>query len=238
MDEWLVIAVALLADRLAAAGPDQGHGHQRGDHSARSGAEFLQEPAGHLHRREHGHRHQLEGQHLHLPSRQRDAAVRIHAAGPVHPRDRPQQLRLLVRALGARRRPGQHLGGRRRHRHARQVQPRGQGADDDRPPRGSGRHARQHARRRPLPRPQREVPLRPPDRRRLRSAGQHLRLRRLLRRPRREVRQERPLREGGRHARQRATCSSTRRTRSPPISRATSTSAIAATRACRCSTTT
>ena len=34
------------------------------------------------------------------------------------------------------------------------------------------------------------------------------------------------------------TCSSTRRTRSPPISRATSTWAIAATRACRCSTTT
>ena len=89
----------------------------------------------------------------------------------------------------------------------------------------------------PLPRPQREVSLRPPDRRRVRSAGQHLRLRRLLRRPRREVRQERPLREGGRHARQRRTCSSTRRTRSPPTSRATSTSAIAATRACRCSTT-
>ena len=103
-------------------------------------------------------------------------------AGRVHPRDRPQQLRLRVRALGARRRPGQHLGGRRRHRHAHQVQPRGPGADDDRPARGSGRHARQHARRGPLPRPQREVPLRPPDRRRLRSAGQHLRLRRLLRR--------------------------------------------------------
>ena len=95
----------------------------------------------------------------------------------------------------------------------------------------------EHAGRRPLPRPQREVPLRPPDRRRVRSAGQHLRVRRLLRRPRREVRQERPLREGGRHARQRGTCSSTRRTRSPPTSRATSTSAIAATRACRCSTT-
>ena len=56
-------------------------------------------------------------------------------AGHVHPRDRPQQLRLRLRALGARRRPGQHLGGRRRHRHARQVQPRGQGADDDRPAR-------------------------------------------------------------------------------------------------------
>ena len=61
----------------------------------------------------------------------------------------------------------------------------------------------EHAGRRRLPRPQREVPLRPPDRRRLRSAGQHLRVRRLLRRPRREVRQERPLRQGGRQARQR-----------------------------------
>ena len=88
-----------------------------------------------------------------------------------------------------------------------------------------------------FPRPQRKVPLRPADRRGVRSAGQHLRVGRLLRRPRREVRQERPLREGGRHARQGGTCSSTRRTRLPPISRATSTSAIAATRACRCSTT-
>ena len=60
-------------------------------------------------------------------------------AGHVRPRDRPQQLRLRLRPLGARRRAGQHLGGRRRHRHARQVQPRGQGADDDRPPRGPGR---------------------------------------------------------------------------------------------------
>ena len=66
--------------------------------------------------------------------------------GAVHPRDRPQQLRLRVRAFGARRRPGQHLGGRRRHRHARQVQPRGQGADDHRPPRGSGRDARRTCR--------------------------------------------------------------------------------------------
>ena len=120
------------------------------DDSARSRAEFLQALAGHLHRREHGHCHQLEGQHLHLPSRQRDAAVRIHAAGRLHPRDRPQQLRLRVRALGARRRAGQHLGGRRRHRHARQVQPRGPDADDDRPPRRSGRHAVEHAGHRPL----------------------------------------------------------------------------------------
>ena len=89
-----------------------------------------------------------------------------------------------------------------------------------------------------LPRPQREVPLRPRNRRRLRSAGQHLRLRRLLRRAGREVRQERPLRQGGGQPAAAATSSSTRRTRSPPISRATSTSATAATRACRCSTTT
>ena len=44
----------------------------------------------------------------------------------------------------------------------------------------------------------------PPDRRRLGSAGQHLRLRRLRRLARREVRQERPLHQVGRHARQRA----------------------------------
>ena len=53
------------------------------------------------------------------------------------------------------------------------------------------------------PRPQREVHVRPPDRRGLRSAGQHLRVGRLLRRARREVRQERPVREGRGHARQR-----------------------------------
>ena len=100
-------------------GADEGHGDQRAGDPARSGAQLLQEPAGHLHRREHGHRDQLEGQHLHLPPRQRDAAVRVHAARELRARDRPQQLRLRVRALGARRRAGQHLGGRRRHRHAR-----------------------------------------------------------------------------------------------------------------------
>ena len=47
----------------------------------------------------------------------------VLAAGPVHPRDWPQQLRLRLRAFGPRRRRGQHLGGRRRHRHAHQVQP-------------------------------------------------------------------------------------------------------------------
>ena len=54
-----------------------------------------------------------------------------------------------------------------------------------------------------LPWPQREVPLRPRDRRRLGSAGQHLRRRRLLRRARRQVRQERPVRQGRRQTRPR-----------------------------------
>ena len=45
-------------------------------------------------------------------------------AGRLRARDRPQQLRLRLRALGARRRAGQHLGRRRRDRHARQVQSR------------------------------------------------------------------------------------------------------------------
>ena len=75
------------------------------------------------------------------------------------------------------------------------------------------------------------------DRRRVRSEGQHLRVGRLLRRARREVRPHRPVRQGRRDAWQRQRCSSTRRTRSRPTSRATSTSAIAATRACRSSTT-
>ena len=50
-------------------------------------------------------------------------------------------------------------------------------ADGDRPPRGSGRDAREHARRRHVPRPQREVSVRTPDRRRVRPAGEHLRVR-------------------------------------------------------------
>ena len=70
------------------------------------------------------------------------------------------------------------------------------------------------------------------------AAGQHLRLRRLRQLARREVRQERPLHQVGRHARQRARASSTCRTRSRRTPRATSTSATAATRAFRCSTTT
>ena len=134
-----------VAGHPAAVGPDPRHGHQRGGDSARGRAQLLQEPAGHLHRREHGDCHQLEGQHLHLPPRQRDAAVRVHPAGRVRAGDRARQLRLRLRALGARRSAGQHLGGGRRHRHAGEVQPRGQGADDDRPPAGSGGLARRHA---------------------------------------------------------------------------------------------
>ena len=61
-----------------------------------------------------------------------------------------------------------------------------------------------HARRRPIRGHQPAVYLPSADRRRLGSAGQHLRLRRLRRLARREVRQERPLHQVGRHARQRA----------------------------------
>ena len=93
--------------------------------------------------------------------------------------------------------------------------PDGQGADDDRPAArirstssstmpGSGAYSAA----------EQAVLVQPPDRRRLGSAGQHLRLRRLRRLARREVRQERPVHQVGRHARQRAGCSSARRTRS------------------------
>ena len=145
----IVLAGTAVAPVPSARGPDPSHGDQRAGHPARGGAQLLQAPAGHLHRREHGHRHELEGHDLHVPPRVRDAAVRILAAGQLRARDRPEQLRLRVRAFGARRRAGQHLGGRRRHRHAHQVQSRGQGADDDRPARGSGRHALEHAGRGP-----------------------------------------------------------------------------------------
>ena len=78
--------------------------------------------------------------------------------------------------------------------------------------------------------------LRPADRRHLGHAGQHLRRRRLRQLARRQVHQGRRFREVDRLARQRSPVSSTRRTRSPPTPRATSTSAIAATAGSRCST--
>ena len=58
--------------------------------------------------------------------------------------------------------------------------------------------------RRSVLRRQQAVLVPPRDRRRLGSAGQHLRVRRLRRLARREVRQERPVHQVGRHARQRA----------------------------------
>ena len=98
---------------------------------------------------------------------------------------------------------GQHLGGGRRHEHGHQVQPRGTRGDGARPPArsrstGSWRLPPAARRRR---RSRTCSAVRPT------SAGtqrQHLRLRRLRQLARREVRQERPLRQGGRHARQRA----------------------------------
>ena len=71
----------------------------------------------------------------------------------------------------------------------------------------------------------------PADRRRVGSAGQHLRLRRLRRFARREVRQDRPLRQVGRDARQRRRCSSARRMRLRSTPRASSTWPTAATHA-------
>ena len=69
------------------------------------------------------------------------------------------------------------------------------------------------------------------------SAGQHLRDRRLRRLARREVRQERPLHQVGRHARQRAAAVQHAARDFGRRARAWSTSPIAATRASSCSTT-
>ena len=69
------------------------------------------------------------------------------------------------------------------------------------------------------------------------AAGQHLRHRRLRQLARREVRQERPLHQVGRHARNQPGPAATCRTRWRWTRRATSTSATAATRASRSSTT-
>ncbi len=188
----------------AARGADAGDGHQRSRDSARSRSRFLQEPAGHLHRREHGHRDEFEGQHLHLPPRERDAAVRVLAGRApscarsaahnygfafahsvrVDAQDNiwavDEGTDMLIKFNPA----GQMLMtiGRREDPVAMLSNMPGAGAFH-------GRNAKYRFGR--------------ADRRRVRSAGQHLRLRRLLRCARREVRQGRPLRQGRRHARRR-----------------------------------
>ena len=89
------------------------------------------------------------------------------------------------------------------HQHRPEIQPRRQAADGARQASGSARSAGADARRRPVRRHQPAVLVPSADRHRLGSAGQHFRPRRLWRLAHREVRQERPLRQGGRHARQR-----------------------------------
>ena len=84
----------------------------------------------------------------------------------------------------------------------------------------------------------RAVPLQPPGRHHLGSAGQHLRGRRLHQLARGEVRQERTLRQVGRHARHRAVSAQHPRTRSPPTPTATSTWPTGRIAASRCSTAT
>jgi hypothetical protein len=121
--------------------------------------------------------------------------------------------------------------------HGHQVQPGGPGGDGHRPAARSGRRARGDDRPGQPAAVEQTVFVQPADRRRLGRAGQHLRHRRLRRQPRGEVRQERPLPQVGRRARQRAGAVE-------PAAHdgdgraATSTSATAATRACRSGTTT
>ena len=89
---------------------------------------------------------------------------------------------------------------------------------------------------RPAPASRRQ--LQSAHRRRLGRRGQHLRLRRLRQLAHRQVRQERQVHQVLGHARRRARASSTCRTPSPSMPRATCTSPTAATSASRSSTTT
>ena len=69
--------------------------------------------------------------------RGRGAAARIRRQRQVHPRDRQEPLRLVVRPHGEDRSPGQYLGGRQGLGHGHQVQSRGPRRHGVRPQAGS-----------------------------------------------------------------------------------------------------
>ena len=144
-----------------------------------------------------------QGPRVRLRAQRRDAPVRVRSERRLRQGIRRGQLRLLVRARGARRQGRQRVGRRRGHQRHPEVQSRRQAADGPRQASRSARSARADAGRRPVLGRQPAVHVPSADRHRLGSAGQHLRVGRLRRFARREVRQERPLRQGRRHARQR-----------------------------------
>ena len=199
---------------------------------------FLKLPAGEYSRRIRRRRDQFQGTHLRLSPQRQHAAVGVRSERQLRQGNRQGLLRLRVRALGARRCARQHLDRRRRHEHRHEVQPEGKFLMvlGRRPPAVDGAVATTER-----PKPARaEVHLLPADRCGLGSARQHLRVRWLLQQPRREVRQERHGSSRRRAARSpaRNPVSSTCRTGSRSMARATSGSPTAPTSATRSSTTT
>ena len=121
----------------------------------------------------------------------------------VRPRDRPGLVRVRVRPRGPRRPGGQHLGRGRGDEHDHQVQPRGARGDGARPQARGGRGHR-GPRAGSSRAAARALRVQPSHRRRVGRGRQHLRHRRLRQLPRRQVRQERPVPQAGRHPRRSA----------------------------------
>ena len=160
----------------------------------------------------------------------------VLAAGHVHPRDRPQQLRLRLRPRGPRRRGRQRLDDRRGLEHPHQVHPGGQAADGDRQAPGSDRPAREDAGSGPTDRaPTARIRSASANRHRLGPGGQHLRERRVLSTRGSSSTTRTAASSSRRHARQRPTAGVRHaRTRWPSTPTGTSTSATAATRGSWC----
>jgi hypothetical protein len=109
----------------------------------RAGIELLEASHGRLLRGKHRRRYQFQGAYLRLRPGPRNAVVRIRPERQFPAFHRGGPVRVRVRACGARRFAGQHLGSGRRVEHAHQVQPAGASRDADGTQARGARHPRQ-----------------------------------------------------------------------------------------------
>ena len=118
----------------------QGQGDRRAGHPLHIRGRLPEASHRPLPRRGHRRGAQLEGTRLRLHAQRRIVApLPVRSDRRLRPGDRPRLVRVRDGARRARRSAGQHLDGRRRHQHRRQVQPRRQGRDGAGAPSRDGR---------------------------------------------------------------------------------------------------